>query len=107
MATYVPNSFLRAEAALNQITTDVSQIVQRVEQNIARIQTAETELTAMQQNAPTGWAGMVGYVDAQLAANPDDPAWQTLKARMDKIVGDFVARKAQVKAINDAIAAAV
>ena len=106
MTTFTPDSYLRAEAALNQITADVSSQVVQAERAIAQLQTIEAALTKMSQTAPNGWAGAAAYIDAQVAANPGDAAWEAMKARKDKIVADFQARKNMIAAINAAIASA-
>ena len=105
MATFIPDSYTRAEAALNEVTEDASTIVAQHERAVEQLVDLHSRLTKMSQTAPNGWAGLIGFINDQVAANPGDAAWLVLKGRADKIVADFQARKAQYQAINAAIAA--
>ena len=103
MATFKPNSYLRAEAALNQITEDVSAVTQRVDVALTSLANAEKALQDLASGAPVGWGDLVAYVNAQRQANPGDPQWVALKGRMDKIVGDFVEYRKFITRIRTAV----
>lgn len=87
--TYVPDSFMQADAAMTTIVQQATRTVERFENKVSDISALSTELSNMSQSAPIGWLGAIQYINDQAAANPGDAAWQDLKARSDKIVADF------------------
>ena len=105
MATFTPDSYTRARAAQDEATDQVARIAVRVENAVAVLQTLETELTQLVQTAPNGWIGLRNYVRDQALANPADADWTTLSSQVDKLIADFQSKRAEVEAINAAIAA--
>lgn len=101
--TYTPDSYTRAENAIDEIVRSISQIVNRSESAIRTLNQAESALQELASPAPVGWQEAIAYINAEAAANPDDLTWQALKNRKDKIVDDFQARRAEIAAINTAI----
>lgn len=104
MATYKPDNYSRADAAVNQITEEVNEILTRLDRGIQIIQDAEASLTRLAQGTPVGWADAVVFINQQAAADPNDPEWRALKGRMGKVVADFQAERKNVTAIISRIA---
>jgi len=100
---YIADSFLRAKNAMNRISDEVSGRITRAEAAMATIQTVSDELNTMGSAFPNGWLETVQYIDTQAAANPDDTAWQDLKAEKDKLVADYQAAHARFQTVANTI----
>lgn len=99
---FVPDNYLTAERALDQIITDATSSHTDVTRGIETITNAHSKLAAM----ATAWQDAVALIDTEAANNPGDPQWQELKARKDKIVADFLVMRDRARNVRDAANAA-
>ena len=101
--TFVPDSYLRAEAGMDEILKQVNSYATQVDNMINSMKNIHTQLGNLTLAAPTGWLDLVNYIDAQASANPLDGNWQDLKSRKDKIVTDFQAFRSRVNSMTSAL----
>lgn len=102
MATFIPDNYLKAEAALDQIAANAADASNRVDNAVKTLVSSTLTLERMFLNAPNGWADAAQYIDNQAAANPNDTQWQAIKGRKDKIQADAIAMRNRAQAIRDA-----
>ena len=100
---FVPDSYLRAEAGMDEILKEVNSYAVRLDDMIAQLNNISSSLSNLTLAAPTGWLDLVNYIDAQASANPLDANWQDLKSRKDKIVSDFQAFRTKVNSTISAM----
>ena len=98
--SFTPDNYLTAEAAIDAIVAEATGHFNNVKRDVVGLQRHSTKLAGMVGD----WGPAVQFIDAQVAANPDDPQWQDLGAKATKVVTDF--RAMQVTAQTAATAAA-
>ncbi len=102
----VPETYSDALADITQIAEDMRNAKARIIRGMLVIEEAVNVFDNLNEAAPVGYAGTISYINAQVAANPDDVEWQSLKGRADKVVADFQAELARAQAILAAAQAA-
>lgn len=95
---FTPDNFLMATRALDKISEEATNSLNRVDGAIAQLVTAASQLQAMQ----TAWTPAVTFIDDQAIANPTDESWQALKAEKDKLVADFLVMRDLAIAVRNA-----
>lgn len=95
-------TFTEAKVLLDEIAQRTTTNSKRIAQAGAQLSAAQGDLAAMQ----TAYSAQVTEINAQVAANPDDPAWQALGAERTQLQSDFVALKTTVDAKKAAFDAA-
>lgn len=95
---FTPTNYMTAERALDQIATDATAYHNGVDRAIEQLQQAASNLAGM----AAGWGAAVQFIDDQAAANPADDNWQSLKARKDQLVADFLSMRDSAQAVRDA-----
>lgn len=101
--TVAPTTYTEAEAQLNEVTVEVSNVLNSVRTAIARINAAHDRMGILAQAAPAGYLSLISYINTQAAANPADPTWTNIKNRSDKIVGDFTSINSYINNLITAI----
>jgi hypothetical protein len=96
------DSYLTAERALAQIVTDATAHHTDVARGIETLTAAHTKLDAMLKT----WTPAGEWLEETAIANPDDPGWQALKIRKDRIIKDYMAMVVRAQAVRDAATAA-
>lgn len=96
MATYKPDNYSRADAAVSQITEEVNNILSNLERGVQTIRDAESRLLSLAQGTPVGWSDAVVYVNKQHSDDPTDPEWKALRGRLGKVVTDFQSERKKV-----------
>ncbi len=99
---FIPENFLMAERALDEITATATDHFNTMDAGINRLVAAVVNLQAMQGS----WASAATYIDTQAAAFPADEDWQRLKARKNKIVTAFLEMRDLSALVRDAAQAA-
>lgn len=102
-ASYQADSYVRAKSLLNELITNILHNVSQAEKAAATIAQVADNLDAMELPYPQGYMQLATYIINQSGAHPNDPAWQAMKAEMEKIISDFKAAKAHYAAMTAAI----
>ena len=95
---FLPENFLMAERALDQISVDATASFTNMDRAVDQLSSASAALAAM----TAAWTPAVNYITAEAAAAPGDAGWQSLLARKDKLVADFLAMQTLVQAVRTA-----
>ncbi len=99
---FIPENFLMAEAALDQIATEATAHIRLVDSAIANLNAVVARFAEM----PGVWAASGAFIDEQVVANPGDKEWLSLQTRKDKLTADFLAMRTTATAVKDAATAA-
>jgi predicted xylose isomerase-like sugar epimerase len=89
------------DAALREIADQNVANKNRLASAKATVVTADTELGGM----ATKYGAVITTITAAAAAQPDNEAYQAMKARADALVADYQALKAEAAALRTAIGA--
>ena len=100
--SFVPENFLMAERALDQISVDATAFFTNSDRAIEQIVAAAASLAGM----AAAWSAAVAFIDAQAVANPGNTEWDALLARKDKLTSDFIVMRNLVQSVRDAAIAA-
>ena len=92
-------NYSNVEAALQNVRDDIVNARQRCTSAKGTLTAENSKLGGM----PTTYAAAIAAIDAGLAANPTDEAWQVLAARKTILVVEFQALKPVVQAAADAM----
>lgn len=103
MTTKTPTSFVEAEVELSRLVISLAGEFDRIDNAIASLVAAELNLSRLATAAPNGYQSLKQWLDSEAVANPTDEAILNAKARMDRIVTDFVAKRQYVTQVLTAI----
>ena len=95
----MPTTFAEAKTALDDISSVISSRRKELKSILQQATINVAALAALQ----TDFAALLADVNANLAANPADVAYQQQKAEKDLLVQEFLALKVVATAIRDAI----
>jgi len=100
--TAIPETYSDAIADMTTITQQMQTAKNRLVRGIELLQDGVSILDSLDEPAPTGYAQTVQFINQQAAANPNDPAWQDVKAQKDKVVADFQSELTRAQSVLDA-----
>lgn len=92
-------TFTQAKATLDEIADRSENNRKRLAQARALIATALSDLVTM----PTAFGDFIAELDAAAATNPDNEAWQLIKAEKDLMVADFLVLRSEAQSLNAAV----
>jgi len=101
--TYAPVNYTEAESGITVAAGELTAVMESVRTAIARIEAADSRMTALAQAAPVGYLGHIQWINAQATALPSDQAIMDLKRRSDKLSADFGTVQAYVQALIAAV----
>lgn len=96
-------TFAQMKAALDDISTVITQRRKQVDDTLSQTTQAESALTSLQ----TTYSPIITDINAFLAANPTNDAALVLKAEKDLLVAEFTALKTKATNVKNAITTAL
>lgn len=92
-------TFAEAKAALDDISTVITQRRKSIANLLNEATQSESALTALQAD----YIGIIADINANLTANPSDPAYVNQKAEKDLLVSEFMSLKTKATSVKNAI----